>query len=52
MVPIFGVVSASLALGEGFEASEAAGAFLILAGLLVHVFGGRLRRQLGKSKSA
>jgi O-acetylserine/cysteine efflux transporter len=44
MVPIFGLVSASLALGEGFEARDALGAALVLAGLLVHVFGGAARR--------
>lgn len=44
MVPIFGVLSAYLALGEGFGALDAAGAALILAGLLVHAFGGRPRR--------
>lgn len=42
MVPIFGLASASLVLGEGFGARSAAGAALVLAGLLVHVFGGRL----------
>jgi O-acetylserine/cysteine efflux transporter len=44
MVPIFGLVSASLVLGESFSSREALGAFLILAGLLVHVFGGRLAK--------
>jgi O-acetylserine/cysteine efflux transporter len=41
MVPIFGVLSAYLALGEVFSTLDAVGAFLILAGLLVHAFGGR-----------
>ena len=41
MVPVFGVASASLVLGERFGAFDAVGAFLILAGLLLHVFGGR-----------
>jgi O-acetylserine/cysteine efflux transporter len=43
MVPVFGLASASLVLGEGFAARDGAGAALILAGLLVHAFGGRAR---------
>jgi O-acetylserine/cysteine efflux transporter len=43
MVPVFGLASAALVLGERFTIVDAAGAFLILAGLLVHVFGGRFR---------
>jgi EamA-like transporter family. len=43
MVPIFGLASAALVLGETFDAIDALGALLILAGLLVHVFGGRIR---------
>lgn len=43
MVPVFGVASASLVLGERFGPSDIVGAVLILAGLLVHVFGGRRR---------
>lgn len=42
MVPIFGIVAASLVLGERFVALDIAGAALILLGLLIHVFGGRL----------
>ena len=42
LVPIFGLASASLVLGEKFETRDALGAALILAGLMVHVFGGRL----------
>jgi O-acetylserine/cysteine efflux transporter len=42
MVPVFGVVAASLVLGERFVSLDAAGAGLILTGLLVHAFGGRL----------
>jgi O-acetylserine/cysteine efflux transporter len=45
MVPIFGIVSAALVLGERFGPLDVAGAALILAGLLVHVFGGRFRRK-------
>jgi O-acetylserine/cysteine efflux transporter len=46
MVPIFGLASASLVLGESFSARSALGAALVLAGLLVHVFGGRLSLRL------
>jgi O-acetylserine/cysteine efflux transporter len=42
MVPIFGLISASLVLGESFGLVDAIGATLILGGLLVHVFGGRI----------
>jgi len=50
LVPIVGISSAALVLGERFGPADAAAAALVLAGLLVHVFGGRLggrfRRQL------
>jgi O-acetylserine/cysteine efflux transporter len=42
MVPIFGVASASLVLGERMGPLDWTGAALILGGLLIHVFGGRL----------
>jgi O-acetylserine/cysteine efflux transporter len=42
MVPIFGLASASLVLGESFGLVDAIGATLVLGGLLVHVFGGRI----------
>jgi len=42
MVPIFGLTSAALVLGERFGLLDAAGAALVLAGLLIHAFGGRL----------
>jgi O-acetylserine/cysteine efflux transporter len=48
MVPIFGTVSASLVLGERFAAFDAAGAGVIMVGLLVHVFGGRIRARMGR----
>jgi O-acetylserine/cysteine efflux transporter len=47
MVPIFGVVSAALVLGERFKILDAAGAALVIAGLLVHVFGARFGRGAG-----
>ena len=42
LVPIFGLASASLVLGESFGARGALGAVLVLSGLLVHVFGDRI----------
>ncbi len=42
LVPIVGISSAALVLGERFGPADAAAAALVLAGLLVHVFGGRL----------
>jgi O-acetylserine/cysteine efflux transporter len=48
MVPIFGLASASLFLGERFTLVDAAGAALVVAGLLVHVFGGRSRAQAAR----
>jgi O-acetylserine/cysteine efflux transporter len=41
MVPVFGLASASLVLGESFGPRDALGAALILAGLLVHALNGR-----------
>jgi len=41
MVPVFGVGAAALALGERFGALDAAGAALILAGLVLHASAGR-----------
>lgn len=45
LVPVFGVASASLALGERFGVRDAAGAALILAGLVIHVLGGKVPRR-------
>jgi len=42
LVPVFGISSAWLALGERLTATHLAAAGLILGGLAVHVFGGRL----------
>lgn len=42
MVPVFGIVSSWLVFGERFGALDLAGAALILAGLLAHIFGGTL----------
>lgn len=43
MVPVFGLASASLVLGEGFTAIDALGVSLILAGLVIHAFGSQLK---------
>jgi O-acetylserine/cysteine efflux transporter len=43
MVPVFGVSSAWLVLGEVFTPGHWAAAGLILAGLVIHVFGRRLK---------
>lgn len=42
LVPITAVSAAALVLGERFGPADAAAAALVLAGLLVHAFGGRL----------
>lgn len=44
LVPVFGVSSAALVLGERFGAAEAIASALVLAGLVIHVFGGRFVR--------
>ena len=41
MVPVFGLAFAALVFGEGLGPLDAAGAALIAAGLLLHLFGGR-----------
>ncbi len=45
LVPIFGVSSAWLVLGEALTAAHVTAAVLILGGLAIHVFGGRLKRR-------
>jgi O-acetylserine/cysteine efflux transporter len=45
MVPIFSLSAAALVLGETFGPIDAAGAGLVLAGLLIHVFGGGIARR-------
>jgi O-acetylserine/cysteine efflux transporter len=42
LVPLFGISSAWLVLGETLTPTHLAAAGLILAGLAVHVFGGRV----------
>ncbi len=46
LVPVAGMVSAALLLGEGISGLELAGSVLVFAGLLVNVFGPRLRARL------
>ncbi len=42
MVPVFALAASTFVLGERFGLPEAAASLLILAGLLVHVFGGSI----------
>jgi O-acetylserine/cysteine efflux transporter len=44
LVPIFGIASAAIFLGERFTALDSLAALLILGGLAVHVFGGYLNK--------
>ncbi|MHB1111091.1 MAG: EamA family transporter [Devosia sp.] len=46
LVPIAGIGSAALLLGETISAVEIAGSLLVFAGLMFNVFGGRLWRAL------
>jgi O-acetylserine/cysteine efflux transporter len=41
LVPLFGVASAALVLGERFTRADALAAVLIIGGLLLHVVGAR-----------
>lgn len=43
LVPIVGMSSSALLLGETLTVWQSAGALLVMAGLVVHVLGGRLR---------
>ncbi|HKR38765.1 MAG TPA: EamA family transporter, partial [Paraburkholderia sp.] len=47
LVPIVGLVSASLLLGEQLSAAEIGGAALVMGGLAVNVFGGWVKQRLG-----
>jgi O-acetylserine/cysteine efflux transporter len=46
LVPVIGLASAALFLGEGLSAAQVAGAALVMAGLVVNVFGARLVRRV------
>lgn len=48
LVPVVGMSSAALMLGEKFSGWQLAGALLVMAGLVVHVFGGRLTEKAVK----
>ena len=52
LVPIIGLASASVFLGEKLSMVQAAGALLVLGGLIVNVFGGQLWRRLALIRSA
>lgn len=45
LIPVFGMGSTAIAFGERLEALTWIGAALIFAGLMVNVFGARLRRR-------
>jgi O-acetylserine/cysteine efflux transporter len=45
LVPVFGMTSGTLVLRETFTPANALAAALILAGLAIHVFGGKLDKQ-------
>ena len=51
LVPIVGLVSASLLLGEQLSAAEIGGAVLVMGGLAVNVFGGWVKQRLGAARS-
>ncbi|SAK77010.1 permease [Caballeronia temeraria] len=46
LVPVIGLASAAVFLGEGLSAAQVAGAALVMAGLAVNVFGARLVRRI------
>ena len=45
LVPVFGMLASALAFHEGFPPGKVAGAALIFAGLMLHIFGGRWWRR-------
>jgi O-acetylserine/cysteine efflux transporter len=51
LVPVFGVSSAALCLGERLAPLHLAAAGLILAGLAIHVFGGRLGARVRRARA-
>ncbi|EKS73339.1 MULTISPECIES: O-acetylserine/cysteine exporter [Caballeronia] len=46
LVPVIGLASAALFLGEGLNSAQVAGAALVMAGLVVNVFGARLVQRI------
>ncbi|MEM5312153.1 EamA family transporter [Paraburkholderia sp. JHI869] len=51
LVPIVGLASASLLLGEQLTSAEIGGAVLVMGGLAVNVFGGWVKQRLGAARS-
>ncbi|WP_118179637.1 EamA family transporter [Paraburkholderia phosphatilytica] len=51
LVPIVGLASASLLLGEQLSAAQVGGAVLVMAGLVVNVFGGWVRERFGAQRA-
>ncbi|PYE18260.1 O-acetylserine/cysteine efflux transporter [Paraburkholderia silvatlantica] len=51
LVPIVGLASAALLLGEQLSAAEIGGAVLVMGGLAVNVFGGWVKQRLGAVRS-
>ena len=51
LVPIVGLASASLLLGEQLSAAEIGGAVLVMGGLAVNVFGGWVKQRLAAARS-
>jgi O-acetylserine/cysteine efflux transporter len=49
LVPVIGLVSAAVFLGEGLSSAQIAGTALVMAGLVVNVFGGRLVQRVRTS---
>ena len=52
LVPIFGILSGVLVLGESFDRFEIAGALLVIAGLIFSNFGGALLNMASAKKMA
>ncbi|KAK47543.1 acetylserine transporter [Caballeronia jiangsuensis] len=46
LVPVIGLASAAVFLGEGLSAAQVVGAALVMAGLVVNVFGARLAQRI------
>ncbi len=45
LVPVIGIASAEVFLGEAMNAAQVAGAALVMLGLMVNVFGGRIAQR-------
>jgi O-acetylserine/cysteine efflux transporter len=51
LVPIVGLASAALALGERLTAAQVGGAALVMAGLVVNVFGGWVKQRFAAART-